>query len=395
MKKSTRKIALIVLTLGAIGLAACDHDGNGGGGGGGGVDKKCPPHTWGDYKVITEPTETTPGVKARYCTVCNKKGSEEEIPKLGFPYEVVFKNAEGAEISKKTYKSVEKIEKPADPTAPAGMTFYGWKNVKNGGQIWNFDDDTLGLVADNVELVPCFVPANTNAQYLEAELCPAITGNPPTVPAMHGATYSGGADGTQLIYIDEGRALGSTCEIPSFKYYKDVSQNKYVLGDAPADTTYETKTLDMKGSNSGAFVHFNYNNGNTFTFNITCSAAVDNVVMFASFSSEYGLVNNKADNINTFDNTEFPISVNGTALEYGRITMHNVPNIGKFLPFQDYLISASVSLKEGENVITMKVDNEVGYSGTLPSSSPCIDSLKLFTSATITWSEARYTNIIK
>ena len=63
MKKSTRKIALAVLTLGAIGLAACDPTGNGGGGGG--VDKKCPPHTWGEYVVITEPTETTPGVKVQ------------------------------------------------------------------------------------------------------------------------------------------------------------------------------------------------------------------------------------------------------------------------------------------------------------------------------------------
>ena len=390
MKKSTRKIALTVLSLGAMVITGCDN-GNGGDG-----PKTCPPHTWGDYKIIKEPTETTPGVKARYCTVCDKKGSDEEIPKLGFPYEAVIKDASGAEISKKTYRSVEKLEKPADPVAPAGMTFYGWKNVKNGGQIWNFDDDVLGLVASEIELVPCFIPQNATVKYLEAELSPDITGRLPGDPPMHGATYSGGADGTQLIMIDEGRKLGSTCEVESFKYYKDAQANKYVLGEAPADSGYETKTNDMKGSNNGSFVHFNYNNGNTFTFNITCSDDVDNVVMFASLGSEYGLVDNKTtDRINTFDNTEFPITVNGTALEYGRITMHNVPEIGKFLPFQDYLIGANVSLKKGDNVITMKVDNEIGYSGTLPSSSPCIDSLKLYTTADISWSEARLTNIIK
>jgi len=75
--------------------------------------------------------------------------------------------------------------------------------------------------------------------------------------------------------------------------------------------------------------------------------------------------------------------------------MHSIPEIGKFLPFQDYILSANVSLKQGENVITMVVDNEDTLNGTIASTAPCVDSLKIYTSAALTWNEADYTNLIK
>ena len=394
MKVKKSKLALLVMTLGAMTLAGCGEDpnikpnGGGGGGGGGTSTQTCPPHEWGDYVVVTEPTEVLAGVKTRYCKKCQKKAKDEEIPKLGFPYEVVIKDAEGAEISKKTYRSTEKIEKPADPTAPAGMTFYGWKNIKNGGQIWDFDNDVLGLVSEDVELVPCFVPSNATSHIIEAELDPAIQ-------TMHGCTYSGGADGKQLINDDD-KTYGSTCEVNAFNYYKNPFTQKYVIGDVPAGVNATAQTRDMKGEGRGAFVHYDYNNGNTLTYNITVSEAVENVVLFARFSSEYGFANSQTgDTYNRFTDEQFTVAVNGAALSYGTVTMHNVPAIGDFLPFQDYLLGASISLNAGPNVITMKVTNTEGYSGTLPSVAPCIDSIKLLTSATITWDEADLTNLVK
>ena len=117
----------------------------------------------------------------------------EEIP----TFEVKILDATGAEQSKTTVNAGTKISKPADPTAPAGQRFYGWMNVRNGGQIWDFEDDTLGVVMENVELKPLFVPANVNPQVFEAELCPDISekiGKDGT-PGMDGVTYSGGQKG--------------------------------------------------------------------------------------------------------------------------------------------------------------------------------------------------------
>ena len=90
-------------------------------------------------------------------------------------YNVKIVGADGAELSNSKVKAGDAIEKPADPTAPAGQKFYGWMNVKNGGQIWNFEDETLKVVMEDVELKPLFVPANQNSQNFEAELCPDIT----------------------------------------------------------------------------------------------------------------------------------------------------------------------------------------------------------------------------
>ena len=373
MKKRNSLFSLSVLALSALALTGCG-------------DEKCPPHEYGEWTVKTAATETKDGERVAKCTKCGKEKTEK-IDRLGFEYTITFKDADGNVISTEKKRSVQKIEKPADPAAPAGKVFYGWKNVNNGGQIWNFEDDTLALVAQDSEFVPVFVPANMNPQYIEAELEPNILN-------MSGATYSGGAAGQQMVYIDRGHEYGSTCEVGEIKYYKPAGSDNPVIGDAPAGT--EQKTLNPKASDMGAFVHFNYKKGNTLTFNVESSAAVDDVMLFASFSSEYGKEDPKTyDKISRFTDEGFKVTVNGTRLEYGTITMHNIPAIGDFLHFQDFLLGVNVSLNAGPNTITMVVDNEDGYSGTLPSASPCIDSIKLFTTSTITWNEANYVNIIK
>lgn len=386
MKKS--RLALLTLVLSAMSLVACGDEQEQGGGA---ADTTKCTHEYGEYVQTKAPTELQKGESTATCSKCGKKKTKD-IDALGFLHTVTIKDASGATISSEQIRSIKKITKPANPTAPAGQVFYGWKNVKNGGQIWDFENDVLGLVAADVELVPCFIPAGTNPQYLEAELVPAITEGE---GGMHGATYSGGADGKQFIREDCEYEYGSTCEIDAFKYYRDPTTLNYIVSDtAPAGATLNT--IDPKGINSGYFVHYNYNKGNTFTWNITSSAAVSDVVIFARFSAEYGVIDETTnDRISSFSQTSFPISVNGVAQQYGTITMHNIPEVGKFLPFQDYFIAASVSLNAGANVITMKVDNEDTVNGTIASTSPVIDCLKLYTSATLTWDEAKLTNLIK
>jgi len=43
----------------------------------------------------------------------------------------------------------------------------------------------------------------------------------------------------------------------------------------------------------------------------------------------------------------------------------------------------------------MKVDNTDSVNGTLQATSPCIDCLKVYTTANLSWPEAELTNIIK
>ena len=110
-------------------------------------------------------------------------------------------------------------------------------------------------------------------------------------------------------------------------------------------------------------------------------------------SGEYGLQNTETNEVAfTFDEDMFPIKVNGEKLKYGQITIHNVEPMF-WNTFQDYYLSATVSLKAGANVIEAIVDNEVSLNGTIESTSPCLDCLKLFSTSEITWSEAKLANL--
>ena len=250
------------------------------------------------------------------------------------------------------------LTKPADPTAPAGKKFYGWKNTLNGGQIWDFEKEDLNIVLDNVNLEPCFVDASLDVQILEAELCPNINALYGGELGMPGATYSGGQQGKGLIGIDYDGEIGCT---------------------------------GVDGLN--AFVHFMYVKGDKLTWQIESSAAAQNVMLFARFGAEYGIQDPDTDERYSSVNQEsFPITVNDEPLAYGTIKLHNIPEIGQFLSFQDYY-SGTFNLEEGENIIEMTVDNEDTLNGTIASSAPMVDSIKLFSTSTITWDYADYENL--
>lgn len=301
------------------------------------------------------------------------------------------------------------LTKPADPTAPAGKVFYGWRNTANGGQIWNFDAEDLNQVYANVTLEPLFVDASVKEQRFEAELCPDIVNHflgyekdsdVPIYGFMSGATYSGGQSGKGLIsfdYRDEYEVTG----VESIDYIEWETEEEEGICEvnetidrfkAPAGATLNNAHEDFT---EGAFVHFMYTNGDTLTWVVNSDKAADNVTIFARFSAEYGVQDPDTDErYSGVTQTSFPITVNDKALEYGNIRFHNVPNIGQYLTFQDYFLSASVSLKAGTNTIQMKVDNNDTLNGTIASSAPCVDSIKLYSSSNLTWPEARVTNLI-
>ncbi len=382
MKKSKKTFGLLTLALSALAITACPSK----------EEEEHPPHKWSEWEQTVAPTELNSGKRVAKCTVDGCTATKkEDIPAIGFPFNVTFKNADGSVIKTEEVRSIKNIEKPADPTAPAGKVFYGWQNVKNGGQIWDFEDEVLGKPHADVELVPCFIPENMKAQILEAEFAPDIVAN----GGMDGSTYSGANKGKGLIIADDDHAYGSTCEIEKFTYYVDKATRKEIVADeAPEGSTL--KEMDPKGENKGYFVHFNYINGNTLTFNINSSVAVDDAIIFARFSAEYGKMDiDKSDRYMPFTDESYPITVNGTPLKYGSITMHDIPETGGFLPFQDFLVGTNVHLNAGENTITMKVDNDDELFSAIKATAPCSDSLKIYTSSTITWPDASITNIIK
>ena len=283
-------------------------------------------------------------------------------------YALQYQDADGQNVGSVTYVDCETaLEKPADPSAPAGKKFYGWVNTKNGGQIWDFQNASLNKVMDDVTLKPLFVASDLEAQVLEAELCPDFTDESWGPKGMPGATYSGGQNGLGLVGKD---------------YYTG-DTNKY-----GASGKFTVGTSQVAG-----FTHFLYCKGDTLTWEVESSAAAENVVLFMRLSAEYGIANPLTDEVTSWvDETTFPVTVNGTALKYGKVTLHNIIPMD-FIPFQDYLVSASVSLVAGKNIIQMKVDNKVTLNGTIASSAPVVDCIKLYSSSTLTWPGAMESNL--
>ena len=283
-------------------------------------------------------------------------------------YAVEILDADGQAAGQKTYVDCETaLTKPADPTIPSGKKLYGWANINNGGQIWDFTNTYLNRVMDDVKLKPIFVPEGMDAQVLEAELCPDFTDESWGPKGMPGATYSGGQNGLGLVGKD------------------------YYTGDT---NKYGTSGKFTVGTSVVAgFAHFMYSKGDTLTWEVQSDAAAENVVLFMRLSAEYGIANPLTDEVTSWvDQDTFPVTVNGTKLEYGKVTLHNIIPMD-FIPFQDYFVSASVSLVAGKNVIQMKVDNKVTLNGTIASSAPVVDCIKLYSDSTITWPGAMPSNL--
>ena len=283
-------------------------------------------------------------------------------------YAVKYLDADGQAVGQVAYQDWDTpLTKPANPTVPAGKEFYGWMNVENGGQIWDFDNEHLNKVMADVTLKPLFVPAGMNPQVFEAEECPDFTLEDWGPKGMPGATYSGGQNGLGLVgkdFIVDGQTKYGT-------------SGHYTVG-----------TSEVAG-----FAHFLYCKGDTLTWELESDVAAENVTMFMRLSAEYGIADQLTDEVTSWvDDTTFPVTVNGTKLQYGKVTLHNIIPMD-FIPFQDYFVSATVSLQAGKNVIQMKVDNKVTLNGTIASSAPVVDCIKLYSSSTITWPGAMSSNL--
>lgn len=284
-------------------------------------------------------------------------------------YDVKYVGADGEQIGDTAYIDwSEPLTKPQDPTAPAGQKFYGWMNIENGGQIWNFDNEQLNKVMDNVTLKPLFVKDGVEPQVFEAEECPDFTYEDWGPKGMPGATYSGGQNGLGLVGKD------------------------FIIN---GETSYGTSGHYTVGTSEVAgFAHFLYCKGDTLTWELQSDVAATNVTMFMRLSAEYGIADPLTDEVTSWvDDKTFPITVNGEKLEYGKVTLHNIIPMD-FIPFQDYFVSATISLNAGENIIQMKVDNTVSLNGTIASSAPVVDCIKLYSESNITWPNANQDNLL-
>ena len=302
----------------------------------------------------------------------------------------------GGDVTK--VEAYSPLTKPADPTAPAGIVH------SMAHSLGSFFDTPHGIA--NALLLPHVLRFN-------GEVCPdllAFGGVAGT--KMPGSTYSGGQKGKGLVFTDNHDEYQCST-IEGFDYYEtedgsldldDPEADEYyfeadIPNPLPAGKTaddYPIKERKHFDATHGAFIHYMYVEGDTLTWEIESSAAATNVQLFARLTGEYGhdrLLGEQTEVLFTFSSQQFQILVNDTALQYNDITIHNVVS-KSFIPCQDFEISANVSLNAGPNKIQMKVNNSDVIFGTVGSTAPCVDCIKLYSSSTITWNKMNQVNLV-
>ena len=94
--------------------------------------------------------------------------------------------------------------------------------------------------------------------------------------------------------------------------------------------------------------------------------------------------------------SKYTVKVNGTAIDYGKITFTDVPAQGTgWKPFADYPLTASVPLVEGKNTVEMITDNKDLFFGTAESTAPMIDCITVETSCTLSWLNAKGSQLLQ
>ena len=245
---------------------------------------------------------------------------------------------------------------PASPTRASvstkghqaqDFTFLGWCTDAECKNDFDFDTPITG----NITLY-----AKWKGLYIfEAEHTDLVDDNGEPIKGM-GA--SGGSEGNEMVDQPSTAAMGTN---PSNGYYVT-----YLF--APGIRLKWVINSDRDVDNV------------KFIFRITCE------------SKGYALTSeNVGDDQFTEGGTllsKYTITVNGVPVSYPVIEITDAQGHedtdGK-RPFSDHVLTATLSLKKGENVITALTDNNHGMGGTMAATAPVIDCIKLEAAAELSW----------
>lgn len=131
------------------------------------------------------------------------------------------------------------------------------------------------------------------------------------------------------------------------------------------------------GLSNNRAVGYLYMRDITLEFRFVANKAANDAKIVVRLGAEF------ADHHITSD--MFEIALNGTPINYAQIDITGVPNqaLGTF---KDYEIVVNAALLEGENIITMKVTNNIPLiGGATSATAPIVDCVKITTSSVLWW----------
>ncbi len=160
----------------------------------------------------------------------------------------------------------------------------------------------------------------------------------------------------------------------SYGYSENVSETNMIIPDT-------TNT-----ASGGYYVGAMYVSGVSIEFNIVSDKAVNDAVLYFRLSAEYFTAGAGFANGLTLTNTDWRVEINGSDLKYDPLIFTGIKDgMLEKRAFTDFYMG-KISLKEGNNVIKLIVNNDIkGPGGTMWAAAPLVDNMTIYTGSTLTW----------
>lgn len=136
---------------------------------------------------------------------------------------------------------------------------------------------------------------------------------------------------------------------------------------------------DGVGASNDRMVGYLYEPGISLEFYVASDVDTDDVELALSVAGEYITM--------SYDSNDFQILVNGTPLNYPRVTIEADSSVA-ITDCAELIKVSGVHLNQGENLIQLKTNNTNAVEGTtFKANAPIVDCVRLTTSAVVIWDE--------
>lgn len=306
-------------------------------------------------------------------------------------------NYSGSTANTVKVASGSKVAKPTDPTR-SGFTFEAWYTESACTNLYNFDTP----VTANLTLYANWLEAGVTYFTVTFHYNDGATANS-SVKVKGDSRIAQPSDPIRAKY-----AFYNWCSdealTTKFIFSTKITANLDLYAKWGALTSFEAEdlvfttlsgpgysgasygksmiikdTMNAQASN-GYFVSYLYAKydstqyNTTLEFHVTSDAAVSDAKLYLRLSAEYADI--------TINGDIYQVLINGSSQGYSDITFTGASaatDTKSLLAFKDYLIASVMSLKAGDNVITLRTNNTTkqGTGGTMNSTAPVVDCIKV------------------
>ncbi len=361
--------------------------------------------------TITALNTAVAGTKSVKITFGGKSVSLKNIVVTNQKFTITFNSNGGSEVASSSVEEGKTLTKPTDPTKE-GYTFDNWYTDEECTLVYDFSSAvssaftlyarwlTANKATHTVTFDYDYYGAIPSTRTLKVENDTAVS-KISVDPTRKGYVFSGWQkDGVDYVFTSKVTAditlkakwTRSTTEFVGTQTYKfeaeDIDFTGIIGNGLSGTTTGASAIVTMPGYNASQdkYVSYMYKQGNTLKFELISDVDVSNVTFKASMSQEL-------ENY-TYNKDNYAISVNGTSLDYPKLSFQNVPpregDTLKPQAFAEYTLG-TISLKKGNNEITFTTANSDAVSGTtMTAHAPLLDYISITAdNAVVQWDNVK------